>query len=371
MTFDKTFSRIEFLKKCFAIRKLPWIDTISSEKYLPFEALGRLKRAELISDECNSDVFTFKGFVKQDKKEINEWVLKQMRRSKVVYKVSPTEDWETVLVAYPNSTRRDWAERLITEKLGDVQFEKIHSRGEGEKEKRVIRYELSPEYKAPSGLKKPELVSYLQGQAKEALTKIYNRSEVLREAKKKQLEIRRQLTQVEKELKEKRTEISEELSGLIKMADKAFSKLGFVENTAYVLETKEDIILTAIRDVILQEIPDRPPVPKSAEGILAILVNMGKLTEEMVHEAEAKIDELNTDIKYVEEVSRTLYLFPPTEREREGKIALSLRDIWTWLRSKYEGAKEFLGFVNSSVEELQELHKHLEDIVGEVYRESR
>lgn len=354
----------------FPMRK-DWVKRLISEK------LGE----EIILEKCGVDESSkdFEEQVERYIKEVWEWYRKNFSN----YIPDDEDIIDTVMEFIEEDTGLEpdyesiakivrGEEGVGGEDEGDkVEWDDIKKEKESSKqadERKIVKYELDPKFKAPTGLKKPELITYLTSQAKEALTKIYRNAEELRNVKEKQVEIRRELDAAELELKKKRSEMSEELTNYIKMADNAFKKFDLVDNTAYALKTGEDFIFTAIKDVVVKETPDRPPVPRTAEGIITTLVNMGIITEEMVKQAEMKIDELNTDINYVREVVRTLYLFPPTKQERGGKLALSLSDIWSWLKEKFISAKEFLGFATKSVEDFSKEYEELKNILGETYQ---
>jgi hypothetical protein len=210
-----------------------------------------------------------------------------------------------------------------------------------------VSLQYEPEVRTPGGFAKDKIIPQLSGKAKEALTKIWNRSTHLREIKEEQLKIQSQLTEIQNQLKETADATNADIQGYLRMADNAFEELNLFERKAYALCDNEGVILAAIEREI-KEFPADPKiktVPKTATTILSTLTTLGLITDEMVKKAEAYIDKMNLDIPVIQKKIVTVYTYPPAKKDKieAGKrIAFGLNDIIVFLKKSYHVIKDFV-----------------------------
>jgi len=217
----------------------------------------------------------------------------------------------------------------------------------------TVDYEYKPgRGKAPSKLEKTEIITELQGQASEAMTKLWNQSLKLREKKDKFLTLQSELNQYKKELAATEEATNEELQGYVKWTYESMAKLDHQLNTAYALKVKEQDILMAIQEEV-RSIPagDTRPVPKDAGTILQYLKDMGSVTEEQVQAIEAQIDKTNEAVVYVQDVTRKLHTWEPKKVDLK-KIRRNTNKqagILDWIKDFGASVKSFISNISDGV----------------------
>lgn len=248
--------------------------------------------------------------------------------------------------------------------------------------KDTTKLEYEPASKSPSNIKKTkapaeegkkekEVITKLEGQAKEAFTKIFNRTEQLRKLKDKQLEIQANLTAIKNSYTEEKEFIAAELEGYLKFAENTFKKLDLAEETAYALETQEGIILAAIKEtskITMPKNPEEQIIPADAQNILDRLKKMGKVTDELVAEVEKQINDENSLVKTIEHVTKTMYTWPPSQKDTdkikgEVKQASPMDKFKSMLKGALDSAKKFFGLVDTKVDEFQNEFQELQAIM--------
>lgn len=214
---------------------------------------------------------------------------------------------------------------------------------------RPITYD--PALKKPTkDVTTPKEIEFLEGQAKEALTKIYNRSHEIRRLKE-------EVAKIQADFKKEKLESNPELEGYFEMAEKSFKKAGLALNTTYALKAEEEVILVAIRHSGRQE-PSQPLQTKDAQTILDLLRQAGKVTDEMVAEMEEQVDKLNEGITMQTIIEREIKTWPASEKDIKILKTTATSKIATfreWLKSAWKGASEFFGFMEKATEEYTDL----------------
>jgi hypothetical protein len=232
-----------------------------------------------------------------------------------------------------------------------------------------IKFKKEP---PPEGKKKEvEIVTKLEGQAREAFTKIFKRTEQLRKLKDKQVEIQANLTAIKNSYVEEKQVVATELEGYLQFAESSFKKLGLFDEMAYALETNEGMILAAIKTtgkIVVPEDPTKQIIPADATNILDRLKKMGKITGELVAEVEKQINDENSLVKTTEHITKTLYTWQPTEKDLskvrgEIKQAGPLDKFLSFLKNAVSGIKKFFGFVDAKTDEFSENYQELQEIL--------
>ena len=200
-----------------------------------------------------------------------EWGSYLEKMSSAGVSVEYSEEYDTFNVTSFNKDAEDPAEPTKSKDTTKLEYEPSSKSPGGIKKKKVPGEE---------GKKEVEVITKLEGQAKESFTKIYKRTEQLRKLKDKQLEIQANLTAIKNSYTEEKESVSVELEGYLKFAESSFQKLGLFEEMAYALETSEGVILAAIKQtgkITVPEDPTKQIIPADATNILDRLKKMGKI----------------------------------------------------------------------------------------------
>lgn len=250
------------------------------------------------------------------------------------------------------------------------------------KDTKKLEYEPAG-YKAPSNLKfkkepPPEgkkkeiqIITKLEGQAKEAFTKIYKRGEQLRKIKDKWVENQANLTAIKNSYEEEKVSAAKELQGYLEFAERAFEKLGVAEETVHALETSEGVVLAAIKQTSKITVPEDPTqqiVSTDAQTILDRLKKMGKISDELVSEVEKQITDENSLVKTIEHITKTMYTWAPSQLDVEKikgevKQAGPMDKFMSMLKNAIGGVKKFLGLVDNKVDEFTNEYQELQEIL--------
>ncbi len=301
------------------------------------------------------------------------WVQSQQEKGWRCYVVTAEEGTEGDVVLVATNMRIQDAADSISDRIGEaVSLESYDLKKKAEEPEDVaedVDYTLKPEVKAPSKVEKGEVIERLTGQAKEAITKLWNRSQGLREIKEIQVVKQGELTDLRNQLKQESDVASEELTGYMGMLDKAMQKQNLVLQTAYAIKQDEEDILVAIKESV-QAVPAAGQEPlkyKDAESILVLLKDMGHVTDEMVKAAEKSVDDFNESIKMVTKITRTVHTFPPTQKDviesSTAKTALDLGTIKQWAGNIITKAKDFFGVADEAASEMVDDYKELQGLV--------
>ncbi len=229
------------------------------------------------------------------------------------------------------------------------------------------KFEFSPEGKAPTGVKKDKVIPSISGQAKEAITKIWNRTEEFRGIKDAQLEKQSELTALKNDLAEEKAKIAVELDGYLQMASNAFDKMGLVINKAYAFKTDEKEVLVTIQEKEVRIAKTSEKVKdKTPTQILETLLEMGKITEDVVEEAKKEIDKYNDAISTVIKM-RNLFSFPKASKDvTEGFVehmTLKVKKMWNSVKSAFNSLKKFGKFAESKANEFEAAHERLKTLI--------
>jgi hypothetical protein len=280
------------------------------------------------------------------------------------------EDWNSYRSKMGSSN-------LIVEYNADDDVFEVHSissyrkRAEDPKpEEGTTTYKYSPEIKAPAKMKK-DIIHPLEGQGKEALTKIWNRTEKSRELKDKAAESQAQLTKDNNLLAKEKEAISEDLENYLKFADAAFLKMELAIDAAYSLKTQEGVILAAIhaesKDVPID--PKEKIIPVTRSAILAHLDKMGEISEEMVKRAEKQLNEMNSAVRTVKSMTKTIYTWPPSQEDikkmEKGsfKTAGVLDKFIDWAKKSVASIKGFFTSTNKLVDSFLNEYQKLQTLL--------
>ncbi len=290
----------------------------------------------------------------------NEWIQYLTKMAEAGISVSYNTDEDTFEVASFNMTAEPEEKGKGTTKL---EYEPAGKAPGG------IKYKTRP----PEGREKKEqpIITKLEGQAKEAFTKIFKRTEQLRKLKDKQMEIQANLTAIKNEYSTEKETVAAELENYLKFAESSFKKLELAEETVYALETQEGVILAAIKQTSKITIPEDPTkeiVSADAQNILDRLKKMGKVTDDLVAEVEKQINDENSMIKTIEHVTKTMYTWPPAQKDVEKvkgevKQAGPLDKFMSMLKGAIDGAKKFFGMVDKNVDALMDEYQELQGIL--------
>ena len=360
----------DILKKEKAVDKL----TVHSDDWkslrTPEKAYDKYSGAYIEKSDLALRAFNTEDEVRQD-----SWVQAHKDRGWKCYVVTAEEnEQDTTVIVATNMPTQDAADS-ISDRIGEIiTLESYDLKKKSEDEDEPIEYEFKPEIKAPGKTVKPEVIEALTTKAKEAITKLWNRTESLRKLKDIQAEKQADLTAAKNELKSESASIAEELGGYMKMADKAFQKQNLVMQTAYAVKSDEGVILTAIKEAI-REVPaagQEDIMTKDADTIIGLLMEMGKITDDVVKEAEKKIDDFNKGIKMIKSIKRTIHTFPPTEKDiiesSTEKSAVSLEKIVQGITNWFSGFKDtmqsYFSFADEAADEMVEDYKQLQGLIG-------
>jgi len=221
----------------------------------------------------------------------------------------------------------------------------------------VYRYE--PRSVKPRGVEKPKKIERItEREVKKAFDKIWKKTEKLRELKDTQLEIQRNLDAVKKELEQEIADVGRELEKYMREFNTAFDAVGYVLDRVYALEDKEGVILAAVRQMSVYESDEAgvEPKKKSPSVILQTLKDMGKVTDEMIAEAEQQIDDFN---KALEKIGRYLYTFPPAKKDviasrvRLAGIVDFLKGLWNRVKKFASNMFEYAAEFDALADELE------------------
>lgn len=293
----------------------------------------------------------------------NEWVAYLEKMAESGISISYNEEQDAFEVASFNMTAEE-PENPKSKDTTKLEYEHFPAKAPG-----GIKYKKEP---PPEGKKKEvEVIEKLTGQAKEAFTKIYKRTEQLRKLKDKQLEIQANLTAIKNSYTEEKEAVATELEGYLKFAESSFKKLELFEEHAYALETTEGMVLAAIKQTSKITIPEDPTktiIPADAQNILARLKKMGKLSDELVSEVEKQINDENSLIKTIDHITKTLYTWEPARKDVEKirgevKQASPIDKFMNFLKNSISGIKKFLGFVDTKVDEFSENFQELQEVL--------
>lgn len=292
-----------------------------------------------------------------------EWGTYLEKMSSAGVSVEYSEEYDTFNVTSFNINTEDPAEPTKSKDTTKLEYEHFPAKAPpGIKKKKVPGEE---------GKKEVEVITKLEGQAKESFTKIYKRTEQLRKLKDKQVEIQANLTAIKNSYVEEKESVAVELEGYLKFAETSFKKLGLLEEYAYALETSEGVILAAIKQtgkIVVPEDPTKQIIPADAQNILDRLKKMGKITDELVAEVEKQINDENSLVKTTEHITKTLYTFQPAEKDvpkirGEIKQAGPLDKFMNFLKNSISEVKKFFGFVESKVDEFSAEYQELQEIL--------